>query len=199
MKKIFLLIFVAISTAVFSQNKLTVESGSFDFLKNQTEVNVERVYGEPLFQAENFSETEYIDRRHKETLAKKGEQAWKTWIDTWEQHVETIWTEKFIAGLNKTKKIKFSQNVDAKYTLIYHPKWMYAGWSGFITQPGKLSADITIVETANPSNILVKLTGEKIEGVGVGKVDYGMEYGRLSAAYEKTGREIAKEIRKVVK
>ncbi|MGI9650348.1 hypothetical protein [Chryseobacterium sp. RLHN22] len=197
MKKIFLLLFVTVTTMSFGQN-LTIISGNLGFLKGQTEVNVERNYGSPLFQADNFSETEYLERRHKETVAKKGEAAWKTWIDTWEQHVETIWTEKFVEGLNKSKKIKFAQNIEAKYTLIIRPTWMYAGWSGFVTQPGKLSAEITIVETANPSNVLVTMKGDKIEGVG-SKVDYGMEYGRLSAAYEKTGKEVGKEIKKALK
>lgn len=197
MKKIFLLLFVTVTTMSFGQT-LTIISGNLGFLKGQTEVNVERNYGSPLFQADNFSETEYLERRHKETVAKKGEAAWKTWIDTWEQHVETIWTEKFVEGLNKSKKIKFAQNIEAKYTLIIRPTWMYAGWSGFVTQPGKLSAEITIVETANPSNVLVTMKGDKIEGVG-SKVDYGMEYGRLSAAYEKTGKEIGKEIKKALK
>ncbi|MCX8534457.1 hypothetical protein [Chryseobacterium luquanense] len=198
MKKIFLFLFVAVSTTILAQDKLTIESGNLSFLKGQTEVNVERNYGSPLFQAENFTETEYLDRRHKETVAKKSEVAWKTWIDTWEQHVETIWTEKFIEGLNKSKKIKFAQNVETKYTLIIHPKWMYAGWQGFVTQPGKLSAEITIVETANPSNVLATLKGDKIEGTG-SKVDYGMEYGRISAAYEKTGKEFGKELKKALK
>ena len=198
MKKIFLFLFFAVSTTVFAQNKLTVESGNLNVLKDQTEVNVQRIYGEPLFQAENLTETDYLNKRHQETVAKKGEAAWKTWIDFWEQHVETIWTEKFIEGLNKSKKIKFSQNVETKYTLIIQPKWMYAGWQGFVTQPGKLSADITIVETANPSNILATIKADKIEGIG-SKVDYGMEYGRISAAYEKTGKEFAKELKKALK
>lgn len=197
MKKIFQFFFVAICTTVFAQN-LTITSGNLSFLKGQTEVNVERNYGSPLFQAENFTETEYIDRRHKETVAEKGEAAWKTWIDIWEQHVETIWNEKFIEGLNKSKKIKFAQNIEAKYTLIIHPTWMYAGWNGFIMQPGKLSADITIVETSNPTNVLASLKADKIEGIGV-KSDYTMEYGRIAAAYEKTGKEIGKELKKALK
>ena len=183
---------------VFAQNKLTVESGNLDILKDQTEVNVQRIYGEPLFQAENLTETDYLNKRHQETVAKKGEAAWKTWIDAWEQHVETIWTEKFVEGLNKSEKIKFSQNIETKYTLIIQPKWMYAGWQGFVTQPGKLSADITIVETANPSNIVATIKADKIEGVG-SKVDYRMEYGRISAAYEKTGKEFGKELKKALK
>jgi len=198
MKKLFLGLFVIISTTIFAQNKLTIESGNLSFLKGQTEVNVERNYGSPLFQADNFTETEYLNRRQKETIEKKGEAAWKIWIETWEKNVEMVWTEKFIEGLNKSKKIKFSQNVEAKYTLIIHPKWMYAGWSGFVMQPGKLSSEITIVETANPTNVLATIKGDKIEGVG-SKVDYGMEYGRIAAAYEKTGKEISKEIKKAIK
>jgi hypothetical protein len=198
MKKLFLGLFVIISTTIFAQNKLTIESGNLSFLKGQTEVNVERNYGSPLFQAENFTETEYLNRRQKETIDKKGEAAWKTWIETWEKNVEMVWTEKFIEGLNKSKIIKFSQNVEAKYTLIIHPKWMYAGWSGFVMQPGKLSSEITIVETENPSNVLVTIKGDKIEGIG-SKVNYGMEYGRIAASYEKTGKEIGKEIKKALK
>ena len=197
MKKIFLLLFFAIATTAFAQN-LTIVSGNLSFLKGETEVNVERNYGSPLFQTDNFTETEYLDRRHKETVAKKGEASWKTWIDIWEQHVETIWTEKFIEGLNKSKKIKFAQNIEAKYTLIIHPTWMYAGWNGFIMQPGKLSADITIVETSNPTNVLASVKADKIEGIGV-KSDYTMEYGRIAAAYEKTGKEVGKEIKKALK
>lgn len=197
MKKLFLFLIVSMNTAIFAQNKMTVKSGNLNFLKDQTEVNVQRIYGEPLFQAENFTETQYIERRHTETVAKKGEEAWKSWIESWEQHAETIWTEKFVDGLNKSKKIKFGQNIDARYTLIIQPKWMYAGWSGFMMQPGKLSADLSFVETANPSNVLATVEADKIEGIG-SKVDYGMEYGRISAAYEKTGRELGKEIKKAL-
>ncbi|MCS3532374.1 hypothetical protein M2373_003794 [Chryseobacterium sp. JUb7] len=81
---------------------------------------------------------------------------------------------------------------------MVEPQWMYAGWSGFVMQPGKLSADMSFVETANPSHVLAKIKGDKIEGTG-SKVDYSMEYGRISAAYEKTGKELGKEIKKVKK
>jgi len=197
MKKLFLLLFAAIATMNFAQN-LTVTSGNLDFLKDQTEINVKFIDGEPLFQAENYTEAQYLERRKTETLAKKGEAAWEKWISAWKQHSESIFSDKFVEGLNKSKKIKFSKNVDTKYTLMVEPQWMYAGWSGFITQPGKLSADMSFVETANPSHVLAEIKGDKIEGTG-SKVDYGMEYGRISAAYEKTGKELEKEIRKVKK
>lgn len=65
-------------------------------------------------------------------------------------------------------------------------------------QPGKLSTEIRIVETDNPSKVLTKIQTDKIEGTG-SKVNYGMEYGRISAAYEKTGKELGKEIKNALK
>lgn len=45
---------------------------------------------------------------------------------------------------------------------------------------------------------MAKVQGNKIEGTG-SKVDYGMEYGRISAAYEKTGKELGKTIKNALK
>lgn len=199
MKKLLLLFFVAITTTTFAQNKINFEQGNFDFLKDQTEVNVQFKFENPLFQADNYTEAQYLERRKTETLAKKGEESWKEWDEEWKKHKESVFFDKFIEGLNgKAKKIKFSKGVTAKYTLILYTKWIYAGWTGFVTQPAKLSSELIFVETENPSKVLTKIRGEKIEGLG-SKVDYGMEYGRISAAYEKTGKELGKAIKNALK
>lgn len=54
------------------------------------------------------------------------------------------------------------------------------------------------METENPSKVLTRIQGDKIEGLG-SKVDYRMEYGRISAVYEKTGKELGKAIKKSLK
>ena len=56
MKKLFLVLFLAITAFAFSQNKLLIQEGNFDFLKDQTEVNVQLKFNDVLFQAENYSE-----------------------------------------------------------------------------------------------------------------------------------------------
>lgn len=190
---------MAIATTAFAQSQINLESGNFDFLKDQTEVNVQLKFENPLFQADNYTEAQYLERRKTETLAKKGEEAWKEWDEEWQKHKESVFLDKFIDGLNaKAKKIKFSKGGTTKYTLIIDTKWVYAGWTGFVTQPAKLSSELIFVETENPSKVMAKVQGNKIEGTG-SKVDYGMEYGRISAAYEKTGKELGKTIKNALK
>jgi hypothetical protein len=199
MKKLFLLLFVAITATTFAQDKINIESGNFDFLKDQTEVNVQFKFENPLFQADNYTEAQYLERRKTETLAKKGAESWKEWDEEWQKHKESVFFDKFIEGVNgKAKKIKFSKGTSAKYTLILDTKWIYAGWTGFVTQPAKLSSEMIFVETENPSKVLTKVQGDKIEGVG-SKGSYRMEYERISAAYEKTGKELGKAIKSSLK
>jgi hypothetical protein len=199
MKKLFLMLFMAMATTVFAQSKLNYEFGNFDFLKDQKEVNVQYKFENSTFQVENYTEQQYLERRKKETVEKKNEATWESWIIEWNKHGESVFFEKFIDGLNgKAKKIKFGKDLATKYTLIIDSNWIYAGWSGFVMQPAKLSAEISFVETDNPSKVIMKIQTDKIEGVG-SKVNYGMEYGRISAAYEKTGKELGKEIKNALK
>ncbi|SEW45579.1 hypothetical protein SAMN05421841_3348 [Chryseobacterium wanjuense] len=193
------MVFMAIATTVFAQSKINFESGNLDILKGQSEVNVQFLFENAKFQTDNYTEEQYLERRKKESLEKKTEKFWESWIGEWNNHRNVVFFNKFIDGLNeKAKKIKFGKDLKTKYTLIIDSKWIYAGWSGFVMQPGKLSTEIRIVETDNPSKVLTKIQTDKIEGTG-SKVNYGMEYGRISAAYEKTGKELGKEIKNALK
>ena len=101
---------------------------------------------------------------------------------------------------NKSKKEFFRNDVKAKYTLIIDAKWIYAGWYGGMigSQEAKLTADLTFVETADPSKVIMKLQADKIQGKQMNK-DFNWEYGRIAAAYEVTGKKLGKEIKNAVK
>ncbi|PWN66972.1 hypothetical protein C1631_019860 [Chryseobacterium phosphatilyticum] len=200
MKKLLLLLLITVVNLSFAQSKLNYEFGNFDFLKDQTEVNVQYKFENPAFQVENYTEAQYLERRKAETLVKRDEAAWQKWIGEWNQHKESVYMNRFINGLNaKSKKIRFGKDLKTKYTLVVETKWIYAGWAGgMLLQPAKLSTLITFVDNENPSQIVTKIQTDKIEGIGV-KGDYVMEYGRISAAYEKTGKELAKDITKSIK
>nr|WP_315027290.1 hypothetical protein [uncultured Chryseobacterium sp.] len=200
MKKLLLLLLIVIVAPSFAQNKINYEFGNFDFLKDQPDVNVQYKFENVTFQVDNYTKEQYLERRKTETLAKKGEEAWKEWMRNWTEHEESIFMDRFIGGLNaKSKKVKFGKDLKTKYTLIVETKWVYPGWSGgMMMQPAKLSTVVTFIETDHPDKAIAKIQTDKIEGVG-SRVDYGMEYGRISAAYEKTGKELAKEINKNIK
>lgn len=200
MKKLLLILFVGITTTVFAQNQLNFEFGTFDFLKDQTEVNVQLKFENVLFQADNFTEAQYLERRKTEILAKKNQEEQKKWSQSWQEFKDTEYLDYFLKGVNGwSKKIAFKKNVNTKYTLIIDTKWVYAGWhAGLVAQEGKLTADLIFVETDNPSKVLMKLQAAQILGKQSNK-HFTMEYGRIAAAYEVTGKQLGKALRKEIK
>lgn len=206
MKKILLLLFVGLATIAYSQ-KMKLISGDFSSLKDQTEVNVQLVFDKNVtFQAENFTETQYLDYKKNDILnnPKKTKEDWGRWSKDWNDFKETKYMEKFLKGINhKSKNIVFKNNIQSKYTLIVKTIWIYAGWSaGFVMQPAKLTSELKLIETDNPSNVLFIVDSPSIEGVGISEnpnSEYMMEYGRISVAYEKTGRLLWKQIAKQIK
>ncbi|MCI3937337.1 hypothetical protein MQX03_09000 [Chryseobacterium aahli] len=200
MKKLFLVLILAFSTAVFAQNQMNVVQGNFDFLREQADVNVEIKFENAVFQVENFTEEKYLEKRKTETLAKKSELAWQKWIADWERFKSTEYNAYFLKGINsKSKKINFKNDGNSKYTLIIDSKWIYAGWhGGLIGQEAKLTSDLIFVETENPSKVVMRLKGDQILGKPQNK-DFVMEYGRIAGAYEATGKELGKMIKKATK
>lgn len=201
MKKLFLLLFMAIATTTFAQNQINFESGNFDFLKGQTEVNVQLKFDNAVYQEKNLTEEQYVESRKADITARKGEAVWKNWTYQWDRFKSTEDQEYFFKGVNsKSKKVTFRNDIKAKYTLIIDAKWIYAGWYGGMigSQEAKLTADLTFVETENPSNIVMKLKADKILGKQMNK-DFSWEYGRIAAVYEVTGKKLGKEIKSALK
>lgn len=200
MRKLLLLVFMVMGVVTFAQDQINVESGNFDFLKDQTEVNVQVKFENVAFQVENYTETQYLEKRKAETIAKKSEEAWGKWIGEWDKFKSTEYLDYFLKGINrKSKKIAFKKDTHAKYTLIVDAKWIYAVWhGGLIGQEAKLTSELTFVETDNPSNVVIKLKGDKVLGKPQNK-DFVMEYGRIAGAYEQTGKYLGKKIKEVIK
>ncbi|MDF2553665.1 MAG: hypothetical protein K0R77_2940 [Chryseobacterium sp.] len=195
------MLFFAIASTAFSQNKINVIQGNYDFLKDQTEVNVQLKFDNAAYQEKNLSEAQYIESRKADITARKGDKVWDNWTYQWEKFKTSEYLEYFYKGINaKSKKIKFKNDVKAKYTLIIDAKWIYAGWYGGMigSQEAKLTADLLFVETDNPSNVIMKLQADKIQGKKMND-QFSWEYGRIAAAYEITGKKLGTEIKKVLK
>jgi hypothetical protein len=200
MKKLLLLVVLMLSAFTFAQNQLNFESGTFDFLKDQTEVNVQLKFDNVLFQAENYTEAQYLEKRKAETLSKKNDVAWQKWSDSWQTFKDTEYLNYFLKGVNGwSKQVVFKKDIKSKYTLIINTKWVYAGWhAGLVAQEGKLTSDLIFVETDNPSKVVMKIHGAEILGKKTNK-DFTMEYGRIAAAYEVTGKLVGKALKKLVR
>lgn len=200
MKKTLLLLLSFISI-VFHAQDLKIESGNFDFLKDQTELNVELKFDNAVYQEKNFTEAQYLENRKEEIIARKGEKVWQNWTYQWKKFKDTEYVNYFFKGLNgKSKKTLLDQNANAKYTLIIDAKWVYAGWYGGMigSQEAKISGSLYFVETQNPSNVLMKINIDKFQGKQMNE-QFSWEYGRIAAVYEVLGKQLKKEIKTVKK
>lgn len=202
MKKIFLLFFTAISMITFAQNEMTITSGSFDFIKNETEINVQLKFDNTLYQVENLTEEQYLQNRKKDILAKSGktEADWQKWSEEWNRFKSSEYLKYFMKGANSKSKIVFENERPAKYTLILDAQWIYAGWHGGIMgQEAKLTSVMKFVETNDPSKVVLELKADKILGKPQNK-DFVMEYGRIAGAFEATGKRLmGKEYKRVLR
>lgn len=200
MKKLFLLLCMAMTTIAFGQNDLKFISGNFDFIKDQTEINVQLKFDNTLYQVENMTEAQYLEKRKKDVLAnpKKTEADWEKWYGEWERFKNSEYLKYFLKGANSKSKIVFGNDSKAKYTLIIDAKWIYAGWhAGIVAEEAKLTSNMKFVETDDPTKVVMEVEGEKMLGRRENK-DFVMEYGRIAAAYEVTGRRLmGKEFKKV--
>jgi hypothetical protein len=201
MKKLFLLVFVIIMTAAFGQEKMKIVAGSLGVLKDQTEVNVEVKFENVLFMKENITEAQYLENRKKQVLdnPKRGEEAWKKWIEEWEKY-KNEYANYFAKGLNKTyKNISFKKDASAKYTLLVETHWIFPGWhAGLTAMTAEITGKIKLIETNNPSAVLAEIELKKFDKF-VQNEEFVMEYGRIAAAYESTGRYLGREIKKSMK
>lgn len=201
MRKLLLLVFMVTMTIAFGQEKMKIVAGNLNVLKDQTEVNVEVKFENVLFMKENITETQYLENRKKQVLdnPKRGQAAWNEWIGEWEKY-KTEYADYFAKGLNKTyKNISFKKDPSAKYTLLVETNWIFPGWhAGLTAMTAEITGKIKLVETNNPSTVLAEVELKKFDKF-VQNEEFVMEYGRIAAAYESTGRYLGREIKKSLK
>ncbi|WP_294199275.1 hypothetical protein [Chryseobacterium endophyticum] len=194
MKKLALTFFVFLMGMVCAQ-KMKVTSGNFDFLKGQTELNLQMDYSHVKFYKENMDETAYIAKQEKDIQkAGKSPEEFEKWKKDWAYSKDTQFTEKFLASMNKNTDIKTSvNNPSAKYTLIVETVWIYPGWfAGIMNQPSKLSTLLKFVETADRSHVLLEIDSKNAPGDNF--VGLPNNNDRISEGYAKTAKTLARMI-----
>ncbi|MCD8539041.1 MAG: hypothetical protein LRY55_04205 [Leadbetterella sp.] len=199
MKKIIILLSVLLTAAGASAQKMTVEEGNFKFLKDAKAVNVVFRYDDLKLLKENKTEQQYVEERTAELNAKNAGTG-DTWAQKWEGAKESIWEANFLDLLAKTvtasKGTVFGQNKnDAPYTLTVDATWLYPGWdAGFMKQPAKVTTALIFTETANPSNVLLKIKSENAPGDQWGS-NFSNE-SRIGEGFEKTAKTLGNRILK---
>ncbi|HET8809462.1 MAG TPA: hypothetical protein VFM65_04265 [Flavobacteriaceae bacterium] len=183
---------------MFAQ-KTKVQQGDFEFLKRQSEINVEFVYDNLKLFKENKTNEEYMSEKVAELEAEeKGSGI--AWKQKWMSSRESIYERKFLELLNEDMKQKtglvFGKNLsNAPITLIVETLWVYPGWNVVaMKKKAKVTTMLTFVKTGNPDQVLLQILSEEAPG----KQYWGAynDWDRIGEGYAKTGKELNKMVRK---
>jgi len=194
MKKLFafstILILLAFSGNLKAQ-KIKVTEGSIDAIKSESSLNMEYTY-DSMKVGKYDIEADYIAKKTEDYNKKesgKGDTWAKSWVDDRKYRFEPKFEELFTENSKKTKDKK------AKYTLIFKTIFTEPGYNvGISRKNAQIDAVVLIVETANRSNVVAKLTLDDALGRTFGGYDFDTGE-RLSEAYADAGKALGKYLK----
>jgi hypothetical protein len=195
MRKHFTIILCILTLAVTAQG--TVVTGSFKNLAAVKEYNVAFDYTN-IKVAHFDTEEDFL----KDKMGKREGEKAENFRAKWFADREANYEPKFIAYFNKRmegKGVTVAKNPAASYTMTVKTLWLYPGYNvGVGLEEAKITAIVTVFETANPSNILLKVEYDKSPGLE--PEEYAFDSGnRIAGAYEKLAKNFTMQLRRFVK
>ena len=174
----------------FSQSVVLV-SGDPTVLKGETKIGI--LYNYDNMKVGKMTEDEYIAKKSDEYNKKtpgKGDQ----WIHAWKSDRSSRYEPKFEDLLNKNLSksgVSASPDIkDSKYSIVLHTTFTEPGFYAYVaSQNAFIDVEVDIVETANPSTSLAKMTIKKIPGRTAMGEDWDTGT-RIEEAYAKCGKQL---------
>ena len=175
----------------FAQRIRVIEGTVPADLKNEQSINTEFTY-DNMGVGKFDKEDDYVNNKKDEYNKKeagKGDTWAKKWVEDRTQRFEPKFDELF------SKNTDFKIDNKAKYTLILHTIFTEPGFNAIaIRKSAYINAEILIVETANKSKVLAKLSIDKSPGNAMWGNDYDTGE-RISESYAKAGKSLGKYIK----
>ncbi|KAA2241959.1 hypothetical protein F0L74_19060 [Chitinophaga agrisoli] len=184
---------VAMMASNANAQKLKLTEGDLSALKGQTELNSEFTY-DGLRVGKFDKEDDYI---HKKTEEYNGKEAGRgdTWAKAWKDDREARYEPKFSELFNEYAGLKMNHNKSAKYTLIFKTSFIEPGYNvGVWRKNASMDGEVWIVETANPSKPVAKISVEKAQGRVFGGFDFDTGV-RIAEAYADAGKALGKFVK----
>jgi hypothetical protein len=188
----FLMLFLA-GTFTSSAQKIKLESGSFDFLKGVSELNVEYNY-DKVSVGKFSNEADYIAQKKGDYNQKEpgsGDRWEKAWIDDRSDRYAPRFEEEM--NLQFTKRsvnCKVGQTLDAKYTVIYETTFIEPGFNvGVARKNAYINGKAIFVESSDHNKVLATVSVENSPGRDAFGADYDTGL-RIQEAYAKAGKEL---------
>ncbi len=141
------------------------------------------------------TEAEYIAKK-TDDYNKKEPGKGDRWAKDWVADRHNMFEPKFDELFERESGLSTGDYKDAKYTLIYKTLTTEPGFNVYITRKNaETDAEVWIVETANPSKIIAKISVENAKGRTFGGNDYDTGV-RLAECYADAGKYLGKFMKK---
>ncbi len=201
MKKILLsLITLLLGVTVGYSQSIKLESGSLDFLKGVTAIDLSFAYPDNMMVGK-ITEKEYIKKKVREYNDKESGKGDK-WLVLWKGDRETryqpMFEQLFAKNIGKAGA-EISGGDNANYMIIITTTRIEPGFNvGVVRNDAEVDLRITFVEKSNPDKVLATVVVRKAPGMSAFGNDYDAGE-RIKEAYAKAGKEFGKFLVKKMK
>ena len=165
--------------------KIELVQGDLTPLKGEKGIDFAFTY-DSIMMGKGKTEAEYVAKKtadYNKKEAGKGD----AWAKNWKDDREVKYQPAFTKTFEEYSTLKMAAG--SKYTLIFKTTFLEPGFNMVMVhqEPAQVSGTVLVVETANKSHVIAKLTLYKAPGRGY----FGSEFDtgeRLTEAYESAGR-----------
>lgn len=192
-------LFALLISTSFAQ-KIKLVEGDIAKLAGQKSINIEFDWDQ-ISVGKFDQEADYLKKKVEEYNADEPGRGDK-WKEAWQSDKASRFEPKFIELFNKYAEksgLSLVQQGDSKYTMIVKTTFIEPGFNVFVTKrPASVDVEISIVETANKSNVVAKITSKGNAGqtFGYGDLDTGI---RITESYAVAGKYFGKYVAKQLK
>jgi hypothetical protein len=175
--------------------KLKVEQGNTNLLNGVSKMNISYDYSD-MSVGKFKTEAEYITKK-KEEYNKKEAGKGDKWEADWKADRTERYAPQFEELFNKYSKIQVGDYPSERYTLIVKTTRTEPGYNIHISRKNaEIDGEVWLVETANPSVPLLKISFKKAVGRSFGGYDYDTGF-RIQEAYADLGKALGKYLSKL--
>lgn len=192
LKKIILFLVVTFTSLNIYAQRIRVVDGKVPDLKSEKSVNTEFTY-DNISVGKYDKEADYIKAKTDEYNSKEAGRG-DSWAKKWVEDRKLRFEPKFDELFTKYSDLTIDNN--AKYTIIFHTTFMEPGFNiALVRKNAFINGEALIVETANKSKVIARLSVDKAPGNAFWGNDYDTGE-RLSETYATAGKALGKFIKK---
>lgn len=178
------------ATGAVNAQKVKLIEGDLSAVKNEKTINTEFAY-DNMKVGKFDKESEYVEKK-KEEYNKKEAGRGDTWAVRWVDDREEKFEPQFNELFEKTSGMTITPK--AKYTIIYKTTFTEPGFNiAVMRKNATIDGEAWIVETANKSKVIAKISVSKAPGRMFGGYDFDTGE-RITEAYATAGRGVARLI-----